>query len=161
MELLDIVNQEDIIIGQATRSDVYAKQLPHRIVHVLMFDNTGRLALQLRSDSVSFCPNHWSTTVGGHVQTGESYEDAAKREFVEEVGIVEPVMWFSKDYYKTENGTEKFLVTYKAVYTKPLAPASPDVARVDYFSFDEIQHMIDRGEKFHPELLFLLNKYFL
>jgi hypothetical protein len=27
--------------------------------------------------------------------------------------------------------------------------------------FEEIKNMIERGEKFHPELLFLLRKYFL
>lgn len=159
-EFLDIVDANDQVIGKATRDDIYKKSLCHRIVHVLIFDEQGNLALQLRSKKVSFCPSHWSTTVGGHVQTGESYEEGALREFKEELGTTNPLEFFSKDWYEA-NGLRKFLTTYKTVYSGPFNPNPDDVERVDFFSADEIKDMIDRGEKFHPELLFLLKKYFL
>ena len=34
------------------------------------------------------------------------------------------------------------------------------VEKVEFFSLDKIQEMINDGEKFHPELLFLLEKHF-
>ncbi|MCA9460196.1 MAG: NUDIX domain-containing protein, partial [Nanoarchaeota archaeon] len=83
MELLDIVNRKDEVIGVASKEDVYKKSLTHRIVHILIFNDKNELALQLRSKKVSFCPSHWSTSVGGHVQSGESYEGAALREYQE------------------------------------------------------------------------------
>lgn len=35
-----------------------------------------------------------------------------------------------------------------------------ELLKVCFFSLEEIQKMVDKGEKFHPELLFLLKKHF-
>ena len=86
MEFLDVVDDNDEIIAHASITDIYNKKLPHRIVHVLIFNDKGEMALQKRSKHKSFCPNYWSTAVGGHVQQNESYLKAAKREFREELG---------------------------------------------------------------------------
>ena len=87
MEILDIVDQNDNIIGQAPKDDAYENKLGHRIVHVLIFNDQKKMVLQLRSANVSFCPLHWSTAVGGHVQAGETYEQAAIREYEEELNL--------------------------------------------------------------------------
>lgn len=160
MEFLDIVNKKDEAIGIASKEDIYKKSLCHRIMHVLIFNNKGKMALQLRSDRVSFCPNHWSTTVGGHVQTKESYEDAALREYQEELGTTGKIEKFSKDYYEAEGTPNKFLVTFKSIFNGPFHPDKTVVKEVDFFTIDKIKSMVNNGEKFHPELLFLLKKYF-
>lgn len=162
MEILDIVNEKDEVVGSTSREDIYNKLLCHRIVHVLIFNDNNEMALQLRSSSVSFCPNHWSTTVGGHVQSGESYEKAALREYQEELGLVTTLEFLSKDYYKnTKDAPDKFLTTFKTNYSGPFCPNEKEVARVDFFTVDQIKKMISLGKKFHPELLFLLDKYYL
>jgi 8-oxo-dGTP pyrophosphatase MutT (NUDIX family) len=119
------------------------------------------MALQLRSDKVSFCPRHWSTAVGGHVQSGESYEEAALREFQEEVGEISDLKFFSKDFYEAPTSPKKFIVAYESHLETLDKSECPDVERLVFFSFEEIKNMIERGEKFHPELLFLLKKHFL
>jgi ADP-ribose pyrophosphatase YjhB (NUDIX family) len=60
--------------------------LRHRAVHVLVFDGTGRLFLQKRSARKDTAPGLWDTSVGGHMQPGEQPEQAAQREFSEELG---------------------------------------------------------------------------
>lgn len=45
MEYLDIVDDEDNVINQATREEAYAKRLSHRIVHVLVFNDKGEMLL--------------------------------------------------------------------------------------------------------------------
>ena len=157
-ETLDIVNDQDEVIGRATRKEVYQKRLQHRIVHVLIFNKQDEMLLQLRAKTVSFCPLHWSTAVGGHVQTGESYEEAADRECVEELGKTTKLEFFSKDRYQIE-GVKKFLVVYKAK-TDQVFEAGEEVERIDYFSINKIKEMKNNGEEFHPELLFLLEKHF-
>jgi len=160
MEYLDIINDNDKVIGQATREEIYQKKLMHRIVHLIILDNNGRFALQLRSKNVKFCPNHWSTIVGGHVQSGETYKEAILREAEEEIGIKPIIKKFSKDLY-AKDGLKKFLVTFKTHYNGSFKPNSEDVETIKFFKLDEIKKMVTRGEKFHPELLFLLENYFL
>ena len=159
MEMLDIVNDQDEVIGKTSYADVYDKLHNHRIVHVLIFNDKGEMALQLRSKQKKFCPQHWVTAVGGHVQSGESYEQAALREMEEEVGVQLPVEFLRKDRYEWQSESLiKFLATFKAVFNGPFEVNPEEVDRVEFFSMDKIKQMIANDEKFHPELLFLLKK---
>jgi len=161
MEFLDIVDKNDKIIGRATRDDIYKKSLCHRIAHVLVFNNEEKMFLQMRSKKVSFCPNHWSTAVGGHVQSGETYTEAAMREYQEELGTQSELFLVGKDFYSAPNSPDKFLTTFKTFFEGQLNPNPEEVSRVENFSIKKIKEMIENGEKFHPELLFILNKYYL
>lgn len=162
MEILDIINENDEIIGQAPQKEVYDKMHLHRIVHVLIFNVSGQMALQKRSQLKLYCPLHWSTTVGGHVQSGEDYQKAALREMVEETGLELPVEFLAKDVYEDPErpGLRKFLGIFKALYNGDFSLDSEEVEDFGFFSLEDIQEMIARGEKFHPELLFLLKKYY-
>ena len=155
--MMDVVNEADEVIGQAEHNEVYEKKLAHRICHILIFNDEGKMALQLRSRHKKFCPNHWVTAVGGHVQAGESYEQAALREMKEEVGVQIPVTFLRKDRYDHPVlNIIKFLGTFTAKYNGPFEVNPEEVDTVEFFSLDEIKKMIADGEKFHPELLFLL-----
>lgn len=146
--------------GNAPKDEIYNRCLRHRIVHVLIFNNMGEMAPQLRTKNLSWCPGHWSTTVGGHVSAGETYEQGALREYEEELGTKSRLELFSKDYYVVEGRAPKFVVTYKTVFNGPFHPDPNAVEKVEFFSIKQIKEMVDSGEKFHPELLFLLQNYF-
>ena len=48
-EILDVVDEEGRVIGQATRGACHAdRSLLHRAVHLLVYDDGGRLFLQKR-----------------------------------------------------------------------------------------------------------------
>lgn len=119
MEYLDIVDENDKVLGKAPKDDIYNKKLVHRIVHILVFNDQGEMALQLRSKTVKFCPSHWVTSVGGHVQSGETYEEAALREYKEELCATSKIEFFSKDFYGDDGGLKKFLVTFKTINNGP------------------------------------------
>ncbi len=157
MELLDIVNDNDEVIGQREREAIYDEFPTHRIVHVLVFDEAGRLGLQLRNKNLAFAPGYWSTTAGGHVHAGETYEEAAQRELYEELGLKMPFEYFSKDIYKDTRGNKKFLTTYKVIYSGKFNVNKEEVEKVEFFSIDKIKEMIEAGEKFHPELKFIVD----
>ena len=160
MEFLDIVDKNDNVIGKASRDDIYKKSLCHRIAHVLVFNNEGKMVLQKRSSKVFFCPDHWSTAVGGHVQAGENYEEAALREYQEELGVKSDLEFVGKDFYDVPNTPNKFLTTFKTQFDGLFNPDPEDVSEVCAFTIFDIKIMIANGEKFHPELVFILNKYY-
>ena len=87
-EFFDVVDANDIVTGTATRGEVHAQRLMHRAVHVFVFNKHGDLLLQKRSALKDLCPGLWDSSVSGHLDSGEGYEDAAVRELAEEMGII-------------------------------------------------------------------------
>lgn len=86
-ELLDVVDENDNIIGVKTRGEIHAEGLMHRAVHILVFNNAGELFLQKRSLSKDEQPGKWDSSAAGHLDSGEDYHDCARREIAEELGI--------------------------------------------------------------------------
>jgi len=160
-ELLDIVNDQDEVTGQATRSVAHGDKLTHRIVHVLVSNDKAEIALQLRSATVEFEPHAWISSAAGHVASGETYELAAQREMVEELGVTAPLKFLAKDFYGDRARGNLFLMIFIATHNGPFAPQTEDVERIEFFSLEKIRNMIAAGEKIHTELLFILQKHFL
>lgn len=85
-ELLDVVDETDRVVHQATRRFVHDNYLIHRGVHVFVTNRSGELLLQRRSTKKRDYPGYWDISVGGQVASGESYDQAASRELHEELG---------------------------------------------------------------------------
>ncbi len=88
-ELFDVVDDKDHVIGYAPRREVHARRLLHRAIHVLVHDSDGHLFLQRRSMSKDTFPGCWDSSCSGHVDSGEDYPVAARREMGEELGCFE------------------------------------------------------------------------
>lgn len=91
-EWFDVVDAQDRVIGRETRAEVHRRRLLHRAVHIFVYRSTGEVFLQKRSATKDTAPLKWVTSCSGHVDAGEGYEEAARRELGEEIGIPgEPV----------------------------------------------------------------------
>jgi 16S rRNA (adenine1518-N6/adenine1519-N6)-dimethyltransferase len=95
-ESFSIVDEYDRVIGSAPRGQVHANNLLHRAVHLLIFNSTGEVFLQLRSRRKDRHPLLWDSSAAGHVNAGEEYDQAAARELREELGIQIPLEKIAK-----------------------------------------------------------------
>lgn len=86
-ELLDIVDDNDSVIGREMRSVVHRKGLQHRGAHVFLFNEDGKMLIQKRSADRASSPSLLDCSVSEHIQAGESYFDAAMRGMKEEMGV--------------------------------------------------------------------------
>jgi isopentenyldiphosphate isomerase len=86
-DLLDIVDENDSVIGPDTRENVHKKGLLHREIHIWFITPDGDMIFQHRAKDKDTYPDLLDATVGGHVDLGMSYEDTAIKEMKEETGI--------------------------------------------------------------------------
>lgn len=145
-ELLDIVDEEGLIIGQAPRRLCHGNpELLHRAVHVLVFRTTGDLLLQKRSLAKDIQPGKWDTSVGGHLDCGETYLDAAKREMAEELGLTGNPLTFLYTS-KMRNGIEsENIETYMTITDENVSPNHAEMSEIKFWSASEIEASLGRG----------------
>jgi len=157
-EIFDVVNEADEVIGQARREDVHGNpSLIHRVAHVLVFNSRGELFLQLRAKDKDVQPDKWDTSVGGHVDAGEDYAEAARREMREELGIegtaIEPVY-----RYLHRNAFESEMVaTFRAISDDPIVTDPAEISEGRFWTLEEID--ASPAALFTPNFLDELARY--
>lgn len=160
IEYLNYVDDRDRVLGALPKEVIHARGLTRRIVHVFLFDRQGRMAVQLRSQTVRYRPLHWVTAASGHVQAGESYHDAAVRETEEELGF-RPSLRFLGTHLYSDVEAKRFLGTFIGAAADVLAPHPDDIERVAFFSLGELHRLIRMNERVHPEFAWLVRRHFL
>ncbi|MBC1279198.1 NUDIX domain-containing protein [Nostoc sp. UCD121] len=87
-EILDIVDESDCVVGQKKRSEIYRQGLCNfRVVNAFVVNSLGQLWIPRRSAHKTIFPLCLDVSMGGHVETGETYEDALQRELKEELNL--------------------------------------------------------------------------
>ncbi len=86
-ELLAVVDAGDQVVGTKRRDDIHCQNLPHRAIHVLVFNPQGDIFLQQRGLHKQENPGLWDSSVAGHVDAGEEYDQCCVREVAEEIGL--------------------------------------------------------------------------
>lgn len=153
--LILIVDEHDVPVGAESINDVQIKGLLHRIVRIMVEDEAGNLLLQKRTDDKALYPGRWDNSAAGHVDEGESYETAAKRELYEEIGL-QGVDLIEVGYYEhhgkfRDRILNRFTKVYKVKVPKEteflLEPS--EVAAVQWFTVQEVRDLIEH----QPDLL--------
>jgi isopentenyldiphosphate isomerase len=153
-ELLDIVDDDDRLVGSASKAAVHSEGLVHRGVIFFIFDNYGRILVSQRSDEREFYPGYWSIAIGGHLHKGEGYDATALRELKESVGL-EAKPAFITTYKKRFDDLDRENVRIYAFFTdnSPI-PDPKKLMQVEFSTMEELEIKMLQ-EKFTPETLTL------
>ncbi|MEM6601743.1 MAG: NUDIX domain-containing protein [Verrucomicrobiota bacterium] len=160
-DIFDIVDEHDQVIGSAPRSEVHARGARHRAVHIFVFNSQGEILLQLRSAAKDKHPRTWDTSCCGHVDSGETYDIAAAREFQEELGpeTLPELQAVAKCDACTETGQE-FVTVYRTTCEGPFHPCPREIDQLRWVTAAEMEREFKTTpESYAPALPYLWKKY--
>ncbi|MFE7567240.1 NUDIX domain-containing protein [Streptomyces sp. NPDC057539] len=147
-EILDIVDEDDRVVGQAPRGEVYARGLRHRAVFVCARDAEDRVFVHRRTPVKLVFPSLYDMFVGGVVGAGESYDAAALREAEEELGVSglpRPVPLFTFLYTAPDGTGSWWSRVYEVRCTLPVRPQVEEVAWHDFLPEAELERRLGPG----------------
>ena len=145
-ELFPIVDEEGQVIDKATRGECHGgSRLLHPVVHLHVFNNNGEIFLQKRPEWKDIQPGKWDTAVGGHIDYGETPEDALLREVREELGITTfTPQWLGMYVFESQRERELVYV-YQMVYDGEIRPSEAELDGGRFWTIDEIRSAIGKG----------------
>ena len=157
-EIVDQVDEEDNLIGECLKSECHRKGLWHRIAVVFVFNKIGELLIQKRGPNVRR-PNLFSSSAAGHLHKGDSYEDGAKRELFEELGIKAPIRLIDKfnkvdEKYPDGQIEREHYALYICHYDGEIKILKEELISAVYYPIDKIKQMIQENkDQFTPDFL--------
>lgn len=150
-EWVDIVNEVNEVIAQASRQQMRAQVLRHRASYIVVHDGMGNILIQRRTETKDFYPGWLDATAGGVVQSGENILDSARREAEEELGIAGvPFAEHGQFYFEEENKCRVWGALFSCVSHGPFALQEEEIDAVRWMTPEEITA---RCDEFTPDSL--------
>ena len=145
-EIIDKVDEQDNTIGEVSKAEAHEEGLWHRASTIFVFNKKGELLVQKRSPHVQR-PNKLSGSASGHLDKGESYEEGAKRELKEELGIncnIKPIAdyTFTADYLNNTKDREHvklFTCTYEGDFNLQ----KEELSQIMFMPIKDVKAIID------------------
>lgn len=150
-EMLDVLDKKGNVTGKARRSEVHAKGLIHRTVMFFVLDPKGRVFVNQRAEGKEFYGGYWSIVLGGHVSSGQTYEEAVLREAQEEAGIKGVHPHFIGTFKKKDDDCdrENVMVYSFTIHAKPVLDTN-EIKQGAFMTIGELEDKM-RVDKFLPE----------
>lgn len=141
-----VVDEDDNVIGCATRNECHKRRLIHRSVYVIVLNDKGEIFLQKRSLKKDLYPGHYACSASGHVEYGESYEEAARRELLEELGIDAPLKEICR--FKCFSDVEREIsALFVCRHNGPFRLNSEEISGGEFMSIHNLKRVLKTGEK--------------
>ena len=155
--LIQVVDENDRPLRGGTMDEVQLDGLWHRIVGVMVHDSKRDLyLLQKIAPNPYYNSGKWNLTATGHVDEGETYLRAAKRELHEEMGIVGTDLlrgeYYTEDRHESRAGENRRYRRFYQIYKLDVdsrridvSPGANEVQDVSWFSGNELIAMSDQA----------------
>jgi 8-oxo-dGTP pyrophosphatase MutT (NUDIX family) len=154
-ELVDIVDDADNVVATVTRSEMRARRLQHRSVGIAVMSTDGRLLIHRRSPAKDIWPGWWDIAAGGVVASGETYDQAARRELAEELGLVDVEFEHLGDSHYVDDDLAAICHGYRVVHDGPFSFDDGEVVEARWVTFGELEGM-RATQRFLPDSIALL-----
>ncbi len=163
-ELLDLVDADDTVISRMWRSDVYKNALSNfRAVNAFLRNSSGRIWIPRRTAGKKLFPSCLDMSVGGHVKSDESYEEAFEREVREEIRLditSVPVRMLGR-LTPHEHGVSAFMKVYEIAYDSTPGFNRDDFTEYFWLTPYEALARIAGGDPAKDDLAKLLQIFYL
>lgn len=146
--LIQIVDEYDNPIGSATTEEIRREGLRYRVARIMIEDTDRNILLQHRAPNMTLYPGRWDNSAAGHVDFGEEYDEAARRELEEEIGIkgiqLEQIAYYYKEAIFLGMKLNEWNVVYKGVVDNAidLTLQPEEVSHTDWFSRAELRDLV-------------------
>jgi isopentenyl-diphosphate delta-isomerase type 1 len=146
-EYFYVVNEDDKVIGKATREECHSNpRLIHRSIYIFVLNDQNEVFIQKRSMSKDLYPGYYTGSATGHVDYGETYDSAAKRELKEELGIEAPLQKLGK-FISSSEFEREISALYLCRFNGSVKFNPQEITEGAYMSIDEIKRNLDSEEK--------------
>jgi len=146
-EYFYVVDEDDKVIRKASREECHSDHsLIHRSVYIFVVNGRNEVLLQKRSMTKDLYPGYYTGSATGHVDYGEEYDEAARRELKEELGINAPLQRLGKVKSFTRNEREISML-YLCRYDGRIRFNAEEVTEGGFYSAEDIKRSIRTGEK--------------
>jgi isopentenyldiphosphate isomerase len=154
-ELVEVVDLDGSVQAVVRRREMRARRLRHRTVLVAVLDARGRVLVHRRADDKDVWPSRWDLAAGGVVGVGESWDDAARRELAEELGVDDvPLVHLGEGAYEDEHVALVGHI-YLARTEGPFRFADGEVVEARLVDEAELDELLD-GQPFCPDSIELV-----
>lgn len=155
-ELVDIVNEENQVIGQILKTQAHKSGELHRCVVAEVIDSDGNWSL-VKQASDRQDAGQFVSPVGGHIQAGETEENALKREAMEELGIeAADIKRVGQAIFNREviGRKENHLFVFYEIYTNDHPTLNHESVGIEKFSVEQLKKELKEtprkfGDAFH------------
>ena len=146
-EYFYVVDEDDNVIGAASREECHSNaKLIHRSVYIFLVNSRGEILIQRRSVNKDLYPGFYTASATGHVNYGEGYDIATKRELKEELGVDAPLRRLCK--VKSFSDVEREIsMIYVCRYDGPIRFDRNEIDEVVFMSIDDIERSLKTGDK--------------
>jgi isopentenyldiphosphate isomerase len=145
------VNVKDELLRGERRELVHASGFWHRGVHLFLYNEKDELLVQLRTETKDKFPSRLDCSVSEHVRIGETYEEAAARGLLEELGLtarLRVLLHFRMNYGPNDNMVAKL---FKGRFKGPVRYDSDEVVELMFMTVDEqTDHVTGKPETMTP-----------
>ena len=162
-EIMDYVDENDTILGQDARLSIKEKNFNYRVVHIWVIGKEGKIMICRRPNNKTPYAGLWTSSAGGHVQAGETYDEAAKRELKEELALEGELKHLFKIRYKHPRGNYVFTDLWLMPNPSFIDEKKFDkmeVLEVAWYDFSQLKEQVKQHPSlFQPQLLRLVHRW--